>query len=275
MLLALFGVLLAFSVDAASQDGALDDLDRLVGRWMELRRTTADEKRAWEAQEQQWRTEIRLLEVEKAALEKEAAEARTLSTSVEKEGAAVLERKKGMTRNLYGLRPVLDRAESRLRHWESLIPSSLSGGLTDVFRGLPRTQKEAEKRPLSERVQMVLALYARIESLQHGLHASREVLHIEDTPGRQVEVLYVGLARGFAVSADSKWAAVGVPCSEGWAWEARPGIAEEVRDAIDVLNRQKSARLVALPMKVSRRHQSTGRQDEDFPNKASGEGGAK
>ena len=49
----------------------LDTLDALVGRWMALRTTIAEETRDWDARRAQWNTEIELLEREAGALKAE------------------------------------------------------------------------------------------------------------------------------------------------------------------------------------------------------------
>jgi hypothetical protein len=66
-----------------------------------------------------------------------------------------------------------------------------------------------------------------------------------------VDVLYIGLARGFAVTPDSDWAAIGVPDEAGWAWTPAPSNAGMIRKAIAVVNRQQTAQLVELPLQVA------------------------
>lgn len=243
-------VLLSWSAMAQPSGISVDDLDALVGRWMELRAAIADEKRDWQAREEQWEQEIRLLEAEKKKLSTDLEASNRSASSVEKDRAATLARKEAMETVLEDLHPLLDRAESRLRAWEPLIPTPLSEGIVKGLASLPATQDQAQKRALTERAQRIAALYTQIESLHHGFHATQEVLDTGTDQRRQVDVLYAGLARGFAVATDDRWAAVGTPTNQGWAWQARPGIARNVREAVEVLNRQRTARLVDLPIQV-------------------------
>jgi len=228
----------------------LDTLDALVERWLALRATIAEEKREWEARREQWEEEIALLEREAGTLKKEMDEGDTFASSVEKKRAEALARKERMESELQKLRAVLDRAETDLRRWRERIPPALMASVTG-FDALPATQTEAGKRPLTKRAQTVAALYTQIETLQNRFHAARETLDVAGTR-RQVDVLYIGLARAFAVSPANDWAAVGVPADAGWTWTLSVEDAQSVRRAIDVLSRRETAQLVTLPMRVLR-----------------------
>lgn len=228
----------------------LETLDGLVGRWMALRTTIAEEKREWKERREQWKEEIALIEKEAETLKKEADEGTAFSSSFETKRSEALARKASMEGELQELRTVLDRAEADLRRWRGWIPPGLMPSLAAGFGALPATPTEADGLPLTKRSQTVAALYAQIETLQNEFHASRETLDVEGTR-RHVDVLYVGLARAFAVSPGNEWAAVGVPSDTGWTWTPSREDGEAVRRALDVLDRQATAQLVALPLQVA------------------------
>jgi hypothetical protein len=251
VLLIVAGLLTAGSAFSASTGGTISDLDALVGRWMDLRSAIADEKRQWQARQEQWQVEIQLLEEEKAKLQKEIDDFNQFASSVEKDRAAILARKETMETVLKDLEPILDRSEKRLRSGRQWIPGSLGQKFAKVFDELMNPRNSDTKKPLTERIQRVVALYTQIEILQAGLHSTREILETGQSQRRQVDILYIGLARGYAVSSDDQWAAVGVPHSEGWVWTERPEIAANVRLALQVLDRQKTAALVDLPISIN------------------------
>lgn len=227
----------------------LQTLDGLVGHWMALRTTLAEETREWEERRRQWEDEIALLEKEAETLRRERADDGTFASSFEAKRAEALARKERLEAERRKLRAVLDRAESDLRSWRERIPEGLRPPLASGFAALPATQKQADKLPLARRAQTVAALDAQIETLQNEFHAVRETLDAEGTR-RQVDVLYLGLARAFAVSPGNDWAAVGVPSDSGWAWMPAPEEAAAVRRALDVLNRQTTAQWIDLPLQV-------------------------
>jgi hypothetical protein len=218
---------------------------------MELRETIAQEKQHWAEQRQQWEQEIDLLEREADSLQKEIDQGSGQASSVERERADVLARNETMAAELDDLRSVLSRAEADLRQWKVWIPEGLQGGLASAFRALPESEPQASRRTLVQRAQAVVALYSQIESLQHGFHRTREILATAEGTRRQVEVLYIGLARAFAVSPDDTWAAIGLAGKEGWTWRPQVDQAGAVRSVIAVFSQRETARLVDLPMGIT------------------------
>ena len=240
------------SARAQQESGAeLSTLEGLVGEWAELRTTLAAEKREWEERKSFWVEEIGLLEKEIASLREERDEIREFSSSVEEEREALLKEKETLTATLEAFRPVLDRMEVRLRREVEALPEPLAEGLVDAVTGFPASSAEAAETRVVDRVQKVASVMAGLEELHNGLHSVRQVLQAEGGTRREVNVLYAGLARGFAVSADGEWAAVGVPGEEAWTWRPRPELAERIRSALAVMEQRTTAKLVTLPMGVA------------------------
>jgi len=235
---------------AGDVDSSLGDLDTLVGRWMALRITIAEENREWDTRREQWNDEIDLLEKEDETLKKEIDENDSFATSVEKRRTVALARKELMETELQKLCLVLEHYESDLIRWKKRIPPSLYSSLRAAFSTLPTKHDEARNIPLAKRAQTVAVLYTQIETLQNKFHTTRESL---DTNGihRQADVLYVGLARAFAISPANDWAAIGTPSDNGWLWKDSLGDGVAIRHAIDVLKHKKTAQLVELPMQIT------------------------
>jgi hypothetical protein len=68
-----------------------------------------------------------------------------------------------------------------------------------------------------------------------------------------MDVIYLGLSCGFAVSPDSSIAAIGTPDTTGWTWTAAPEIAADVRKLADIKNNQLPPQLITLPLTGRRR----------------------
>jgi len=251
ILVAAAACLLAQTVVAATNTAAPSArmLESLVSEWVKLRAEAEAEKRETRESELQWNEEIKLLETEKAELNKELADADAVLASSVEERAALLEDNRRMENALSRLEPVLDRAETELRRWRSLVPPSLSAETEPLFAklGPPRSQAVAG---VAERLQVVIGLYTQIENLQHGIHVGKEMPAIAGSPRRELDVLYLGLAAGFGVSPDNKAAAVGMLSAEGWTWKARDDLAPQVRRALNVFNRETAVRFVALPLTI-------------------------
>ena len=102
-----------------------------------------------------------------------------------------------------------------------------------------------------ERLRNLLAFHAQVSAFQSSFHAGAAMIEAGGAR-RQCDVLYLGLARAFAVSSDGSWAAVGTPGAGGWTWTPRPDLAARVRQAIDINKRERPAALVSLPVGIVR-----------------------
>lgn len=223
--------------------------ERLTGHWIGLRSELAREQQEWQRQQQHWQREIALLEREIITRgEVIAADTQQLS-GFEQVHTDALAQKEQIDVTLRDLEVVLGRHELRLREWEGWIPAGLRADIGSGFRALPGNAAAASRMGVLRRLQTVLALYTQIETLQNNLHVVREMLEVGEAR-REVDVLYLGLARGLAVSASDDWAATGRPVESGWVWEPDPGQAANIRLALRVLQRDAVVQIVPLPLQV-------------------------
>jgi len=241
---------LVAALPICAEEATVGELEGLVQQWVNLRRQLAAEKRDGSEQRRRLEDEIRLLSEEKAALEAEISETDATASELEQGRVVLLAREETMRRVLDDLLPLVERAEADLRKWRTRVPPSLGEGLRQALDKLPAPDARTGRTSLTRRLQVVVAAYTEIENIQAGVHAVREVLSLPGRKARELDVLYLGLARGFAVGPDDTWAAVGAPGPDGWTWSLRPGLAPQVRTAVTVFNRRSPASFVTLPLKV-------------------------
>jgi hypothetical protein len=230
----------------------VDDLESLVGRWVAVRTEAAAESRAWSDQERSLRREIDLLETERSALEAEANAFSEAASSGEERRAKDAAHSARQQAVIDALRAPLDRMEAGLRPWAVRIPKSLGDEASRLIRELPEPAAARRQSP-GERMQRVVTLLSILESLQHRIHVTQEALPDDAGRTRLADVLYIGLARGFAVSPDDTWAAVGTPGRDGWTWQVRSEMAASVRRAIRMARRDSTADFVDLPLRAASR----------------------
>ncbi|MDI6774202.1 MAG: DUF3450 family protein [Verrucomicrobiota bacterium] len=226
----------------------LSTFESLVTEWARIRLQIADEKRDWNDKEAAWQTELELLRTEVQSLQKAINDLTQSQDAAQKSQAEFLAGKERMEAALAALPPILDRAEAHLRELARAIPRSLLAPLDKPLREMPSTPAEGVRLPVSRRLQIVISLYTQIETLQHNVHIGKETLALAPNRSREMDVLYLGLARGFAVSSDDRTAAVGTPSSDGWKWTPNDAIGPAARRAIAVFNRERVAELVDLPL---------------------------
>lgn len=228
-------------------DGAVDlaSLEALTGRWIALRAELAEERQSWERQERHWQRELALLEQEIASRRDMLDADSTYLDDVERAQARLLAERDAAESALQALGSQLARHEMHLRAFAPLVPQSLLGELGTGFRALPANDAAAARAGVLRRLQTVLALYTQIESLQNNIHAVQELITLNGQQ-REVDVVYIGLARGFAVSGGDDWAAIGEPTVAGWQWQEMSAEAGRIRRAIRVLQREGDIQLIPL-----------------------------
>lgn len=95
-----------------------------------------------------------------------------------------------------------------------------------------------------EALQAILSVLAKAQQFDHRLTRSTEI-----RDGREVDVLYLGLARAFY--ADRKQGAgIGQPDTDGWKWTPKPEIRAELLAAFDTLDKKRPPAMVRLPLEI-------------------------
>lgn len=222
-------------------------LESLVRQWVELRLQIAEENRAWEEDKTALIHEISLIKKENEYLDTIIEEnTRTEATLLENR-AQLKERETDMRTTIAETSVFIEAAENRLNAWRKKIPAPFLKNMEPLFQQVSLPLEQRESHPASERLRNILALYEQIEKLQGNAHLVVEMI---DTPSgrRETRVLYIGLAKAFAISADNQKAYSGVPSETGWQWTSAPELADTVSKTIAVYERKRVPELVKLPL---------------------------
>jgi hypothetical protein len=229
---------------------SLQTLESLVGQWTDLRKEVAAEQRQWERQQKALAREMDVLKREIAFRQQELEKAKTRRGTREEQMEGLRNEKQELNEALDAFEPLLREAEARLRELWKRVPDSLKEKGAPMIAKFPMEGRENELR-LVDRIQSVFTLMAEIERLQMEAHVVKEMVNTGGSASRQVDVIYLGLARGFAVSMSADWAGVGVPGTQGWKWTALPEeYIPAVRSAVKTLRNEQTAELVNVPLAV-------------------------
>ena len=66
-------------------------------------------------------------------------------------------------------------------------------------------------------------------------------------------MIYVGLAQGYCVAKNNKYAGWARPSSDGWVWEWDQSLIPKVRKAVNMINNKQSFKLLELPLQIRKR----------------------
>lgn len=240
-------ILLGFQVRARAEEpmATTRTLEQLVKEWVDLRREIIIEKEAWKEQEAHLKRERKLLLKEKEMLNEEIEQSIQAQNRAEAQLRELRQEKEVSQEMLEESLPDISEAERDLKKWAVILPASLAAPLQSSFDEL-----KLKERPASQRLRTILTLYKSIEDIGRSVHLVREILETDLGVMREMEVLYLGLAQGFAVSLDNRVAGIGLPGPAGWEWHWRNDLANEVRLAIDFYEEEKVAGFVRLPLKI-------------------------
>lgn len=231
-------------------------LEKLVRQWVELKGAREKAQREWQEEKAVLQRELDLLQAEKARLEADLSEWKAAA-----EEDTQVRLKQEVERDTYlnahrSLEPALEETERRLRAMMSSLPPFLAREMGGEFSALPTDNAQADQREILTRLQAVLGALNLWNELTHEIHVGVERVSLGDEK-REMNVLYLGLSRGFALSNDGKTAAIGVWESDQWVFRRAEDdgvLASELRKAFDVLAGQQTAETVVLPLELPARN---------------------
>jgi hypothetical protein len=215
-------------------------------RWVETKRQTAEEAARWEEEKRALADLNALRRQESLRLDALIEAAGRRLTEAEQERSELLSE------------------EARLRAvrsaWEVEV-AALEADVRELLPGFPRPLLDkvagaAERiaaadpdRDLQSRFRDVLTVLSEAESFNAAVTLDFE---LRDFGGQavEVEVLYLGLARGYFTDRSGGRAGTVDPGDGGWVWTERPGVAAAVRRAIEVHQKRAAPSLVRLPVTV-------------------------
>ncbi|GAA5480905.1 hypothetical protein Hsar01_00109 [Haloferula sargassicola] len=235
--LALFG---AFPVEA-SPDVQIVELRETIAQIVDVKSQVSAERSGWETRKAEMnellglhRRELELLneELEKSGTSTGDYDAR--KTEAEQEIA-----KLKAARRTAG--EAVARNRERALALAAMFPKPLAKEAEVERLALEGWKPGDEPR---DGLQAILGLVTKAEQFNRRVNRASEV-----RDGREVEVLYLGLARAYYADRSGN-AGIGVPAEGGWKWEGRPELAGEIVKAFDELDRKRPPELVELPVKI-------------------------
>ena len=230
----------------AADKASVAGLESLTAQWVALQMETAGEQRDWNEQRDQLTREIALLEAEADHLADAMSAMRRESAVITDQRVNLIAEQRALRHAATEMVPLLTEAEEALRSMAARVPPALRQALNDGGRLLPGVA--ADRLSVGQRLQQVAGTLESFGTLTRSIHTVREVLNDTSGQRREMDVIYLGLTRGYAVAPDNRWAAVGRPGPSGWQWSHAPDLAATIRHAIDIAQENHAAELVLLPL---------------------------
>ena len=214
-------MVLVFSLlgGVASAAPTVSELEGVVSEWVKLKREAVHEAAQWQEERAGYERELSLLSTQREVLQRRLAGIKG-QLDAQGDDKTRAERITLLSKNLKRVEAEVDASASRLDALRVRVPKPLADTLP---------QPVGAEGAVSGKLQRLLALHAALADLHNRVHITHEMLQISSDQERMCDVVYLGMARGFAVSVDNSFALVGEPGESGWVWKAKPALIESIR----------------------------------------------
>lgn len=220
----------------------LSTLESLTSEWVALRAERSREAESWADEKSRVRLELSLLEEAESRLREELEILRERGDEEEAAQADLLAELSERRVTEETLRPVLVQAQTALRDWLAGLAPSMRRLLDEDVHAL-----DAAGEDLVQRSRAILALQNQALELQTSLRVAPHMVEM-DGARREMDVLWIGTTRAFAVSADDRLAARGRFHNGLWRWETVAGMGPTFRRAVQIAAGEAAPTLISLPM---------------------------
>ena len=127
------------------------------------------------------------------------------------------------------------------------LPPRLSAALEMSYRSL-----SSPNLSVNERMQLTMTIMTRCAQFNGTITSEKEILDVKggDHP-ELLEVIYWGLAYGYALNRTTGQAWLGFPGPQGWQWELHPEAVEAVTKLIAIHQDKADPDFVTAPARLS------------------------
>ncbi len=230
----------AIALPLAAEEPA-DEVERTVGQWVKVRSETARLRSEWNWQQSLMQSTLDALKSRFARLEAERKELLAKTATERRETVELEERLIAMNTAVAEAERYLVELDSVLVQLRAWLPPRLSAALELPYRSLAATGL-----PLGERMQHTMAIINRCQLFDRTVSSGEEILMVEGTGKRLMEVVYWGLAQGYAVDRSAGTAYVGRSGDQGWVWIAAPESAAAITRLLAVARDEQEPVLVPV-----------------------------
>ena len=244
-LLIIFVTLFSLNLSLFADD--LQSLDKLVRQWVDLRTQLAAEKQNWQQQQQQLNREIDILSKESKRLDELIQANQSSRTTNANYNASQTKKLKQIEKQLIEIDAYTTNSIQQIRQIQPLIPPPLQ---TQNFKTLLNLQKNM---PRHQRTQLLTTVLTEIDQIENKTHCINQIIKINNRR-RAMDVVYLGLARAFAVAPDNSISAIGMPAKSGWQWTPTPKLSANIRKMVEIVRSKAPPQLTIVPINAERVH---------------------
>lgn len=249
MLIAAFISHVSAKTESASGK-SIDDTRIIIEQWVETQRIISKEKRDLKLAKEILHERIDLVQREINSLHGKIGVAEESIAEADKKRADMVEENEQLKTASASLIDTLVLLESRTRQLIVHLPAPIRERIKPLSQRLPDDTKET-KQSISERFQNVVGILNEVDKFNRTITLNTEVRTMDDGKSVEVTALYIGIGQGYYASADGTIAGIGHSSDTGWEWKSANEAAPQINDIIAVLNNEKAASFIQVPVAVN------------------------
>lgn len=244
------GFLISHLPAGTENDGkSIENTRTMIEKWVENQRIISKEKRDLKLAKEMLHERTDLVQREIDSLRGKIGVAEESIAVADKNRAEMLQENEKLKAASTSLVNTLEALEGRTQQLIKRLPGPIRERIKPLSQRLPDGTQET-RLSVSERFQNVVGILNEVDKFNRNITLNTEVRTMKD--GRSVEVtaLYIGIGQGYYASADGTIAGLGFSSDSGWEWQAADGVAAQINDVIAVLNNEKAASFIQVPVVV-------------------------
>ncbi len=227
----------------------VDKTRTALSEWLEIRRLISKEKRDWALGRDTLTQRIELVKGQIEDLKTKTAKKRKdIGDSDQKKVTLEADFKK-ITDTEAAFLQKLVPLENRVKELLGRLPEPILETVRPLSQQLPAKPEES-KSPIGDRLRNVVGILNEVNRFNSEITVSTEVRTLKDGRNAEVNVLYIGIARAFYVTAKGDAAGIGSAGKDGWQWTPADDHAEKIALAIAIQKNEKAAEYVKLPIRI-------------------------
>lgn len=252
--LALLGVFLLSAARRSpwqSSDGderSLAETRLSMEKWLETEQILSRERKDWQQEREILIGRLELMRREVGLLEESLTQAREKKLEAERKKGELTTRNQELTGIGERLGTVVTGTEGEVKRLLVTMPDPIRLRLEPLSARIV-DDPAAKRISVAERYQNVLGILNELNKANNELNVVYEVHTLEDGRPSEVQVIYVGLAQAYFVSAGGA-AGIGRPSATGWQWQSSRTAAGDILTALEILQGKHSPAFVPLPVQI-------------------------
>ncbi|MEP4078249.1 DUF3450 family protein [Haloferula sp.] len=222
-------------------DAQVVELRETISKIVEVKTQTSKERNDWEGRKAEMAELLKLHQRELELLGEELEKAGSSAGGYDEKKREAEEELEGLKKARRAASEAVVRSKERMLNLAALFPTPLANETELERLSLEAWESGDEAR---DGLQAILGMVTKAEQFNRRITRSKEELN-----GREVEVLYLGLARAYYADRSGN-AGMGEPGKGVWVWTSMPELNSEVVKAFDELEKKRPPELVKLPVQI-------------------------